>query len=161
MNHFEEKRQKYKKFIAMQDKLLSNKAVMGYTTDELEYLQKPMGASTFSANPDPDYILPKERKERYAMLSNIVEERIKPPVELNILSDSEENKGRYPIPKKPPIKKAWDRKEKIMCPICGRYVTRAGMSQHRRTNIHLVYANANKRLLHLINPALRIEGEEL
>lgn len=158
MNNFEEKRRNYEKFVAMQTKLVEDKVVVNYETDELEYLQNPVGQACFKAKPpDLRIIVPEDTKDRLKQIGHLIADP--PKVQLNIVEYDSSKPRIYPEvpPKHPVIRKTYNRKEKVRCEVCGRWVTRAGLSQHRKKNIHLIYANANKRLLHLMNPDLRDE----
>lgn len=87
-----EKRKRIKK------KLNEDKVLVDYDTEELEYVQKPLGKAHFKSEP--------KKKTHWS--------------------------------------------DRVKCDVCNKEFTRSARSQHKKTQVHQVYAKMNKKLQKLL-----------
>lgn len=155
--------------VELQDSLKQNKNLITYTNEEFEYFTTALGLAAYSKEKDdPDEVIPHppttNKKDKYKglqdNLNRIDNPDYNPSIKGEIIKkeDKKEKKITFPIidpyQRKERLAKPSDR---IECELCGKIISRSNRARHNKTNYHQVFAQANKKLVHLMHPKLKVE----
>jgi hypothetical protein len=150
--------EEYNKKIGYQNKLKSNKVIIEYTPEEINYLSNPMGYASYNSDSSKyceknNTRKIKHKRELFFKLDDIINDEEKSP---DIILQNTGKKGQEGPPKIPkrilyPEKNPSDR---LKCEICGTIFSRSNRFNHRQTKKHKIYAEINSKLLKIMRSDL-------